>query len=128
MEKKDKLFVLLVALGGAYAVHANWDRIRERLGLEDMYPGRIKAMQLAKSSHNFQAYAVNWAVLRDREANGEIKTNGDPWAATEIEKPRYRVTCTYTEQGERRVHRFTVDVGTGSVTYHGLDETKPAPR
>jgi hypothetical protein len=128
MERKDVFFLLVLAGAGAYAVHANWDKIHEKLGLGDMYPGRIKAIQLAKEAISFEEYTANWAVLRDRQANGEIKVQGEPWDAVEIKKPRYRVTCTYIEKGARRVHRFTVDVGSSSVVYEGLDDGKAAPR
>ena len=128
MEKKDTILLLVLAAAGAYAVHTHWDTIRTKLSLDDLQPGRIKAVQLAKDAISFEAYVVNWMVLRDRVANGEIKVQGDPWLATEIKKPKFRVTCTYVERGERRVHLFTVDIASGAVAYEGLDEGKPAPR
>jgi hypothetical protein len=128
MEKKDALLMLLLAGAGGYAVYANWEPIRLKLGLDDLHPGRIKAVQLAKEANSFEAYSVNSVVLRDREANGEIKLQGEPWSATEIKRPRYRVTCTFFEKGQRKVHRFAVDVASGAVLYEGLDDGKPAPR
>lgn len=128
MQRKDAIILLVLALGGAYAVRTNWDAIREKLGLDDLQPGHIKAMQLAKNARTFDTYNPNWTALRDREASGEIKVAGDPWHSTEIGNLRFRVTCTYVEKGERRVHVFQVDTASGTVTYEGLDEGKPAPR
>lgn len=128
MQKKDAMFLLVLAGAGAYAIHANWEAIHTRLGLGDIYPGRIKAVQLAKDAMTWANYGANWVVLRDRAEAGEIVVKGDPWHAEEIAKPRYLVTCTYLEGGEQRVHRFTVDVGTNAVVYEGLDAGKPAPR
>lgn len=124
MEKKDAILMLLLAGGGAYAVHANWATIRAKLGVDDFYPGRIKAMQLAKDACTFDPPTANWVVLRDRAKNGEIQLQGDPWRAVEIAKPRFRVTCTWKEAGDLQVHTFAVDIGSNAVAYEGLVERK----
>ena len=128
MEKKDAIFLLLLAGAGAYAVRANWDTLRDKLGLDDFRPGRIKAMQLAKDASTFDPPTPNWIYLRDRAKNGEITVKADPWQTTEVSALKFRVTCTFTENGEVRVHVFAVDIGTNALTYQGLDESKPAPR
>ena len=128
MEKRDAFLLLVLSGASGYGVYANWATLRVKLGLDDMHPGRIKALQLAKDANTFEPYSVNSVVLRDRASNGEINLQGEPWSATEIQKPRYRVTCTFLEKGERKVHCFTVDIAAGGVTYEGLDDSKPAPR
>jgi hypothetical protein len=128
MERKDAFMMLLLLGGGGYAVYANWTAISTKLGLDDFYPGRIKAIQLAKEANSFEQYRSNWTAVQARMKNGEIKGLADPWNATEIAAPKYRVTCTFFEEGERRVHVFLVDVGTRAVQYQGLDESRPAPR
>lgn len=128
MERKDTIFLFVLVGAGAWAVHANWDVICEKLGVEDFYPGRIKAAQLAKDATTFEPPMANWVVVRDRAENGEITVQGEPWRATEIAAPKFRVTCTYTEGGEPCVHLFTVDIASSAVTYDGLAEKQPAPR
>ena len=105
MEKKDALLMLLLAGAGGYAVFANWETIRLKLGLDDLHPGRIKAMELAKKAYSFEQNTANSVVLRVREDNGEIKLQGEPWSGVEIKAPRYRVTCTYVENGEPKDKR-----------------------
>jgi hypothetical protein len=128
MEKKDTLLLLALAGAGAFAAFKNWDTIRSKLGFDDFYPGRIKAMQLAKDACTFEPPTANWVWLRDRAANDEIKLQGDPWRATELTKPKFRVTCTWVEDGTRVVHAFTVNIGNSSVAYEGVAESAPAPR
>ena len=128
MEKKDAIFLLALLGAGGYALHANWDTIKVKLGLDDLRPGRIRAMHLAKEGNQFDAYRTNWMVVKGREENGEIKVSGDPWNAAEVANPRYRVTCTYVENGERRVHVFSVDIASAVVTYEGLEAHPAAPQ
>lgn len=128
VEKKDAILLLLAAGVGAYAVHANWDTLRVKLGLDDLRPGLIKAMRLAKDAHTFDPTTTNWVYLRDRANNGEITLKGDPWESTEVGALNYRVTCTFTENGEAKVHVFAADIGKNALTYQGLDQSTPAPR
>ncbi len=126
MEKRDSLLLLALAGAGAYGVFTHWDTIREKLGVEDFYPGRLKAIQLAKNAYNWAPPTPNWIVLRDREKNGDITLAKDAWHATEIKDPKFRVTCTWTESGERHMHVFAVDIGFSSVVYEGEAEIQPA--
>jgi hypothetical protein len=128
MEKRDAFLLLVLAGAGAYGVHANWDTVRVKLGLDDLSPDRLKAIRLAKDAFTFAPPTANWIRLRDRAANGEITVGNDPWRATERTAPLYRVTCTWTEDGEQRVHVFAVDIGRSTVEYEGLEEANPAPR
>ena len=125
---KKSAFVLLVLVGiGAYGAHENWDKIRDRLGLEDLRPGSIKSLQLAKNARSLDRYNANWIVLRDKEANGQIKVEPNAWRATEVDELRVRVTFVFFEHSERHVHRFLVEHASGTVIYEGLDGVRPAP-
>lgn len=128
MEKKDTILVLLVVGAGAYAAYANWDKIREKLSLDELNPKSVKAIKLAKDAFTFGPPNANWVVLRDRASNREITLDKEPWHAVEVHDPRYRVTCTWREGGQQQVHVFTVDIGSSTVSYEGLDDTRPAPR
>src|SRR5712671_7291309 len=94
MDKKDTLVLLLVLAAGGYAVHANWPKIRLKLGLNDLNPGRIRAMELAKKSFDFDQNRDNTTVLTDRRANGEIQLPADPWSAEPIDEGHFRVRET----------------------------------
>lgn len=132
MERRD-VFILLLAAGGiGYAVYNNWDLVREKLGLDDLYPGRIKAIELAKKAYSLESYRTNWEVLHDRERTGEIKVIGDPWLADPIEKPWYVVTFTFKEAGQPRRYVFHVNVATMATVLKakqtGADATAAPPR
>lgn len=128
MERRDKLFLLLVLGGGAYAVHTNWETIRDKLGLDDLAPGRIKAMELAKKNYNFERSIPNWQVVANLEANKEIEVDGDPWAAERIENDQWRVTCTYWQRGRQVQHLFRVNVNTGAVAWMGEQDLDRPPK
>lgn len=126
---KKSAFVLLVLVGiGVHGARENWDSVRDRLGLEDLRPTSIKSIQLAKNARNLDRYTANWMVLRDREANGQIKTEPNAWRALEVDELRVRVSFVFSEHSERHVHRFLVEHVSGTVTYEGLDGVAPAPR
>ncbi len=124
MDKKQAVLLLVLAGGAGYAVHTNWDTIKVTLGLDDLRPGRIRALQMVKDAKAFDQYRANWMVVQDRKQNGEIEVVGEPWHAVEVAHPRYRVTCTFVEDGERLVHAFAVDIVSGDVAYEGLDDGK----
>ena len=128
MEKRDALLLFVLVGAGAYAAHANWDTLSEKLSFDDLSPQRLKAIRLAKDAFAFAPATSNWVTLRDRAANGEITVSSDPWRVTERTAPVYCVTCTWTEDGQQRVHVFAVDTGRSTVDYEGLEEGKPAPR
>lgn len=128
MEKRDAILMTLLAGAAAYGAYRNWNTISEKLGLEDFCPARVKAIHLAKDAFSFAPPSPNWVVLRDRAKNGEITLPKEPWHASEIQDPRYRVTCTWTEAGQQHVHVFTVDNGRSSVDYEGEEAAAPAPR
>ena len=128
MEKRDAFLLFVVAGAGAYGAYANWDTLRVKLGLDDLSPQHLKAIRLAKDAFTFGPPNSNWVTLRDRAANGEITVGNDPWRATVCAGSAYRVTCTWTEDGQQRVHVFAVDIGRSTVDYEGLEEGKPAPR
>lgn len=134
METRDRVFVLLAAAGIGYAVYSNWDVIREKLGLDDMYPGRIKAVDLTKKAYSLDRYRTNWEILDDRKRGELIQVVGDPWSAEPVEDPVYRVTFTFKEDGQLR--RYVWQTNVASMAVHlktSLDgeivpANAPAPR
>ncbi|HLQ37019.1 MAG TPA: hypothetical protein VK348_04415 [Planctomycetota bacterium] len=129
MDKKDTLVLLLVLAAGGYAVHANWPKIRLKLGLNDLNPGRIRAMELAKKSFDFDQNRDNTTVLTDRRANGEIQLPADPWSAEPIDEGHFRVFLSFTETGEPHRLLFNVDIHSGRVVWASEDVgAKAAPR
>jgi hypothetical protein len=128
MSKRD-FFLMLVLCGGAgYGIHANWDKIQAKLGLDDLRPGRVKAIELCKKAQSFEQYRSNWEVLRDRVANEEIQVVGDPWTATAVDEKHYRVILSFKLEGQLRRHAFDVDMVTNVVVYAGELDEPPAPR
>jgi hypothetical protein len=128
MERKDAILLVALAGAGAWAVYANWDTIRDKVGVDDLSPGKLKAVQLAKDAFTWNPPAPNWMVLRDREKNGEIELPAHAWRAYELQSSQYRVTCTWVENGASQVHVFRVDIGSSAVAYDGLEGNPPAPR
>ncbi|GAB4153205.1 MAG: hypothetical protein Fur0037_22010 [Planctomycetota bacterium] len=129
MEKKDIALLLFLIGGAGYGVHANWDLIVAKLGLDDLRPGRIKAVELAKKARIFEQYRSNWEVLKDWRASERIAVLGDPWSAEKIDDRHYAVYCSFREEGEPHRHRFDVDLPSGAVTYAGeVEPAAPAPR
>lgn len=127
METRDRVILLLAAAGIGYAVYSNWDVIRERLGLDDMYPGRIKAIDLVKKAYSLDRYRMNWEILEDRKRGGSIQVVGDPWYAEPISEPLYKVTYTFKEAGQPRRYVFHANVATMAVHLRTPLEGEPAP-
>ena len=128
MEKRDAMFLLLVLGGGGYATYANWDTIVERLGLEQLDPGRIKAIVLAKDASDFQGGATNWQYIQSRHARGEIAVTQDPWVAKLVTGQQYRVTVHWNEDDADVVHGFTVNIATRTVIHQGTQQEPASPR
>ena len=131
MERRDQ-FLLLLALGGAgYAVHANWDMIAEKLSISDLSPGRIKAMELAKDSSNFQEGATNWQYMQMRSKQGHIRmATGSPWSADLIKGDEFRVIARWfeVEDDANVAYGFRVNPLRRTVIYEGQITDPAAPR
>ena len=117
MERKDKGILLLLALGAAYAAFVNWDVIAERLSLDDLTPGRVKAIDMAKKDLSFDGLQPNSFVLRNRAKNNEVRLGEDPWVANRIDGDRWLVTLTYTQEGHVVQHKFECNIATGNVKF-----------
>jgi hypothetical protein len=115
MERKDTMILLLLAAVAGYATYAHWPAIAQRLSLDDLSPGRVKAMDMAKKDMSFDGLQPNSLVLRNRAKNNEIKMGEDPWAATRIEGDRWLVTVSYSQDGTWVTQQFECNIGTGNV-------------
>ena len=127
MEKRDAV-VLLLLLGGGYAVYANWDTIAAKLDLDELDPRTIKAIDLAQKDSSFERNVANRLFLESRRVSGEIELAADPWQAEAIGGQDYRVTVRWVEGGEPVVHGFSVNIATRTVVYDGLVDEAAAPR
>ena len=128
MEKRDAAFLLLLLGGGGYAVYANWDTIADRLGLHELNPRVMKAVDLAKESRDFEPGVANWQHLQARRERGEIEFAGDPWSAELIQGHQYRVVARWRRGEHVEMHGFTVNVATRTVSYDGALDAPAAPR
>lgn len=127
MSKRDFLLMLVLCGGAGYGIHANWDKIQAKLGLDDLRPGRVKAIELTKQARSWEQYRSNWEVLRDRVANEEVQVVGDPWSATAIDDRHYRVVLTFKMDSQLHRYAFDVDLVTNVVEYAGELDDPPAP-
>lgn len=128
MEKRDSIILLLLAGGAGYGIYANWDTIADKLDLHEYDALRIKAIDLAKKSVDFESGSTNWQYLRTRQQRYEIEVADDAWVAEPISDREYRVTVRWTEDGERVLRGFRVDIGASTVQYLGEVEAAAAPR
>tara|TARA_R110002073_G_scaffold58721_3_gene148605 strand:+ start:47 stop:415 length:369 start_codon:yes stop_codon:yes gene_type:complete len=114
MERRDAMLILLLLGGGGYACYTNWDTISDRLGLEQLDPGRLKAVELAKEAFTFTRAMSNWQHLQSRQTNEEIEIGSDPWSTEHIAGPNYRVQVQWieTEDGTTMTHGFHVNIAT----------------
>lgn len=126
METKDRIFVLLALGGLGYAAYANWDVISDKLGLHELDPGLVKAIELTKKARNFGASQTNWQHLESRQQLEEIEIAPDPWTAVRTGEWSYRVTVTWSEDAQPVTHAFAVDVKTRNVRHEGAVESPPA--
>jgi hypothetical protein len=115
MERKDQMILLLLAAVAGYATYTHWPAIAQRLSLDDLSPGRVKAMDMAKKDMSFDGLQANSIVLRNRAKNNEIKLADDPWAANRIEGDRWLVTVSYNQEGQWVTQQFECNIATGNV-------------
>jgi hypothetical protein len=116
MERRDKWFLLLLLAGAGYAGYRNWDVISTTLGLDDIAPGKVKAIDLAQREMTFERSRPNSVVLKDRARRGEIEFGPDAWHATRQGGDLFRVFFTFREGGQDRCYEFDVDIANGRVT------------
>lgn len=126
MERKDRIFLLLLVGGVGYGVYHNRDAIKARLGLDDLAPGSIKAVVLAKQAFTFDRYRPNWVVLDGWLHDGQIQPEGDLWTAERVAGDDFRVLCRYRQDGEVKLHRLTVNTASGTV--QAVEERAGPPR
>ena len=110
MEKRDIMFLLLLVGGAGYAAYDNWDSISTELGLKELDPERLKAIDLAKKGYHFGQGLTNWQHLQSRKDLGEIEISGNPWTAEPMKGAAYQVIVTWDEAGEVIEHGFRVDI------------------
>lgn len=123
------MFLLLLALGGGgYAAYTHWDVIAEKLNFADLSPARMKAIELAKKSSDFETGVLNWQYVETRQKRGEIQVTKEPWSAEPMSGQLYNVLVRWIDGGDPIVLSFVVDVGKRSVVYEGALGVSAAPR
>src|SRR5262245_419592 len=125
MERKDIMILLLLAAGAGYATFTNWDFIKEKLSLDDLTPGRVKAIDMAKKDMTFDSLQPNSLVLNQRAKNNEIKLAEDPWGAKRINGDRWLVNVSYQQEGQWVTHHFDCNIATGVVKHFPPGATPP---
>jgi hypothetical protein len=128
MERKDAFILLAFAGALSYGAYANWDAISARLGLDDLMPGRVKAIEYAKTANSFETSRPNWQVVEQWKASGDIQYEGNPWTADKLDENHYRVVLNYRKDGAKRAITFNVDNIKGSVVLNDDAAALPAPR
>ncbi|MBL8726874.1 MAG: hypothetical protein JNM25_00495 [Planctomycetes bacterium] len=128
MEKRDALFLLLVLGGGGYAAYTHWDVIADKLSFDSLSPGRIKAVNLAKDSSDFEQGFRNWQWLQTQQKRGTIQMAEDPWSAEPIAGEDYTVLARWVADGDPMVVRFRVNIAKRTVAYDGALDTPASPR
>jgi hypothetical protein len=128
MEKRDALFLLLALGGGGYAAYTHWDVIAEKLSFADLSPGRLKAVELAKDSNDFDRGFRNWQWLQTQKKNGLLQMAEDPWSAEPIAGEEYTVLARWVDDGEPMVVSFRVNIAKRTVAYDGALGGAAAPR
>jgi len=127
MERRDAVILLLLLSGGVYYGSTHWEEIKEKLGLDDLTPGRIKAIELTKQQFTFDRYRQNGILIQERTHSGEILCAQDPWQAQRVRDNHFIVVCSFREDGKDHHRRFEVDVGSGAVVDLGEAPTPPLP-
>lgn len=125
MERRDAVFLLALFGGGGYLAYSHWDEIVAKLGLDDLNPGRIKAIELCKQHFHFDRYRPNGVVIHERMSSGEIRGNAEPWLAQRIRNERFLVVCSFRDDEKEHHRNFEVDIGTGEVIDRGETPTCP---
>jgi hypothetical protein len=130
MERRDQ-FLLLLALGGAgYAIHSNWDTIALKLSFSELSPGRIKSMELARDSSNFQEGATNWQYMQTASKQGRIRLAPEPWTSDLIRGEEFHVIARWydVEDDTNVAYGFRVDTAKRTVFYEGQIPVPATPR
>lgn len=125
MDRRDAFFLLVVFAGGGYFVHEHWEEIAQKVGLDDLNPGRIKAIELAKQQFTFDRYRQNGVIIHERLHGKQIEAAEEPWTAARLRTNRFLVVCSYREEGQAHFHQFKVDIGSGQVEDAGDSPTPP---
>ena len=128
MERKDAVFLLLVLGVGGYYGYRYRQPIIEKLGLDDLGPGRVKSIEIVKEGFGFEQFRKNGLVMREWIRGGRVEVDGEPWnAKRQKTSDHFLVVCSYRENGEPHNRQFDVDVATGIVVDLGDTPTSPIP-
>jgi len=128
MERKDAFILLAIAGAVGYVTYTNWDAIAVRLGLDDLMPGRVKAIEYVKGANSFESARPNWQIVEQWKAGGDIEYEGVPWSADKIDETHYRVVLNYKKDGTKRAITFNVDNSSGAVVLNEDASVLPSPR
>jgi hypothetical protein len=111
MSKKKTLLAAVLLGTAGYGVHQNWGLIRAALGLDELSPEMLRAIDLAKSDYDLDRYMSNHEFIarRVRQAKGKVHVDG--WSAERKSDTLFLVRFGFAEDGERFDWRFLVDVG-----------------
>ena len=108
--------ILLLLSGGAgFYGHRHWDEITIRLGLDDLGPGRVKAIEIVKQDYTFERSRKNEVVVNAHVKGEEITPVGELWTAERRTDDLYVVHLNYKENADVCTQDFEVTLSTGEV-------------
>ncbi len=126
MESGGKFLLLLALGGGGYYTHLHWDEISTACGLDELRPGKTKAIKLGREAQTIERGTPNWRVIDERIRSGRIEAVGDLWTADHKNSDLYIVHCCFRQNGDLFTQDFEVRLGSRAVTQ--LDLEAGAPR
>ena len=115
MNKRAAALTLALAIGGGYAISANWDAIRDGLGLAEISPEHLRAIDLAKSDYNLSHHLTNHAVIDGRVRSSRKLGRVIGWHAERELGDVFLVTYLFKEDGVQHGYYFEVNVGSLQV-------------
>ena len=113
--KKGTLLTLALLAAGAYGLAENWDSFLEALGMGEVSPEALRAINIAKADYSLDRMRTNHEVIDGRVKNLEGPVDVVGWQAERKTRTLFLVTFLFTQNGVTDGFYFEVDVGSTQV-------------